>query len=138
MPASKSKSTTKKASESTASGAKLPEKIELRDALISLHPSKRKTIKKIKIVLSGSLGINNLDQSIEGLLPVFDQFDYLDFQLKEITTLDLSYIQLLYHFKSTYADNGKTVTIYSDLSNDLRKIIVHAGFEELMFIPKLV
>ncbi len=138
MPASRSKSTTKKKPESSQDQSVLPEKIELRDALITLKPSKRKTIRKIKVILSGTLNITNVDQARESLLPVFEHFDYVDFHLQEIAALDLSFIQLLYHFKYGFSKKGKHVTIDSDLTGESRKIIVHAGFEELMFIPKLV
>lgn len=138
MPASRSKSTAKKQEETTTKKSDLPEVIEMRDAKISLHPSKRKTIRKIKLILSGTLNITNVDQARSSLLPVFENFDYLDFQLKEVSSLDLSFIQLLYHFKYSFAQKGKNVTIDSELTGESRKIIVHAGFEELMFIPKLV
>lgn len=112
--------------------------IELKNADIILEPSKRKKIRKIRVFLEGELTINNVEGFMQRIHPIFNNFDYVDFYLRKVTSLDLSFIQMLYHFQKSYGKKKKEVTIDAELSSDLKKIIVHAGFEELMFIPKLV
>ena len=137
MPASDTKTSAKKA-EAKKQQPELPSTIELKGATITLQPSKRRTIRKIKVTLSGGLSINVAQEFLSAITPIFDKFDYIDFYLKDIQSLDLSVIQVLYHLNVHYASQEKHVTIDGDLHGDIRKIIVHAGFEELMFIPKLV
>lgn len=112
--------------------------IDLKNAEIILEPSKRKKIRKIRVFVEGELTINNVDGFIQRIHLVFDDYDYVDFFLRKVVSLDLCFIQMLYHMKKSYAKKKKEVTIDSKLSSDLKKIIVQAGFEELMFIPKLV
>ena len=109
----------------------------LRNARLILEPSKRKKIRKIKVILEGELNINNVDEFRLQIEPVFKDYDFIDFRQQEVTSLDLPHIQLMYYFQNHFK-KSKTVTIDSNLSVELKKIIVNAGFEELMFIPKLV
>ena len=109
----------------------------LRNARLVLEPSKRKKIRKIKVILEGELTINNVDEFRLQIEPVFKDYDFIDFRQQEVTSLDLPHIQLMYYFQNHFK-KSKTVTIDSNLSVDLKKVIVNAGFEELMFIPKLV
>lgn len=119
-----------------------PKKIErslsLRNAKLILEPSKRKKIRKTKVVLEGDLSINNVDAFMSQIEPIFDDYDYVDFYQREVTALDLCHIQMLYYFKNHPTRKGKTVTINSELSTDLKKVVTNAGFKEFMFIPKLV
>ncbi len=139
MPASKGKkTTTKKDAQSDKQQTNLPSTIELKDATISLQPSKRRTIRKIKVVLEGNLSINIAEEAFEAVKSVFEDYDYVDFYLKDLKGIDLSFIQLLFHLKKYYEPKDKHVTVDSDMKSDMRKIIVHAGFEDFMFIPKLV
>lgn len=112
--------------------------IDLKNAEIILEPSKRKKIRKIRVFLEGELTINNVDAFMQRIHPVFKDYDYVDFSLRKVISLDLCFIQMLYHMKKNYGKKKKEVTVDSKLSSDLKKIIVQAGFEELMFIPKLV
>ncbi len=114
------------------------ELLTLRNAQLILEPSKRKTIRKTKVYLEGELTINNVDAFTQLIHPIFKDYDYVDFNLRSITTLDLCFIQMLYHFQQSYATRKKTVKVDSDMATEMKKIVINAGFEELMFIPKLV
>ncbi|MEQ9403810.1 MAG: hypothetical protein RIM99_09510 [Cyclobacteriaceae bacterium] len=117
---------------------KIQKKSGLRAAQFILEPSKRKKIRKTKVIMEGELTINNVDTFMELINPIFKDYDFVDFFLREVTSLDLSHIQMLYYYQNHHIKKGKTVTIDADLKSDLKKIIVSAGFKELMFIPKLV
>ena len=108
----------------------------LKNARLVLEPSKRRKIRKTKVFLEGDLNINNVEAFAEQIKPIFNDYDYVDFVLREVTSLDLCYIQLLFHFQRFKKD--KTVTIDSNISPEMKKVVINAGFEELMFIPKLV
>ena len=111
---------------------------KLRNAKLILEPSKRKKIRKIRVILEGDLTINNVDAFKTEIEPVFNDFDFVDFLHRDVTSLDLCHIQLMYQIQQHYETKSKTVTIDADLPTDLKKVVVNAGFKELMFIPKLV
>ena len=133
-----SKQKVKESPQNDANMNTLPPEIEIKDAVIHLKPSRRKKIRKTKVLLEGSLTINNVNQFKEEVTPLFDSYDYVDFQLKNIDRLDLSYIQMLFHLKQFYGNRNKSVTIDSELSGEIKKVVVQSGFEDLMFLPKLV
>ncbi len=128
--------TVKNKSESTAK--KSEKKQTLRNAQLILEPSKRRKIRKTKVILEGDLTINNVDAFMSQIEPIFDDYDYVDFFQREVTALDLCHIQMLYYFQNHPNRKGKTVTVNSELSADLKKVVTNAGFKEFMFIPKLV
>lgn len=112
--------------------------LDYRGLLVSLKPSRRKSIKKTKVLLEGSLTINNVKPFLEFIPDVFTNYDYVDFYLQNIDSLDLSFIQSLYHLKEVKAQSQKVVTIDAQLSDDLKKIITQSGFDKLIFKIKNV
>lgn len=115
----------------------LPE-LDYRGLLVSLKPSRRKTIKKAKVLVEGSLTINTVNQFLEFIKDTFNRFDYVDFYLQNVELLDLSFVQALYHLKEAKAKIEKVVTIDAQLSDDLKKIITQSGFDKLIFKIKNV
>ena len=112
--------------------------LDYRGLLVSLKPSRRKTIKKTKVLVEGSLTINAVNQFLDFVEDIFDRFDYVDFYLQNVELLDLSFIQALYHLKKSKATVEKEVTIDAQLSDDLKKIITQSGFDKLIFKIKNV
>ncbi len=96
-----------------------------------LIPSRRKTVRKTKLIFEGSLS------SLEGksikkcLLTTFSNYDIIDIQLKNITHLDITPIQMIQLFIKFYQD--KKVTVDSDLPFDMKIVVERAGFGLLMF-----
>ena len=120
----------------------LPKKQEkkpvLRNANLILEPSKRQKIRKTKVILEGDLNINNVDAFMAEIDPIFDDYDFVDFFQREVTSIDLSHVQMLNYFKNHPTRKGKTVTINSEVSAEMKKVVIAAGLKELLFIPKLV
>ena len=57
--------------------------------------------------------------------------DKIVIELKDITSIDLSAVQLLYSFKKTVEKSGKKVIINSDLPASFKETLSNAGFLEL-------
>lgn len=117
---------------------KFDSEIELKDARVMLRPSKRKTVKKVKVVLEGNLSIINSKNFLKEIVPTFEDYEYIDFFIDNPTALDLSFIQTLYHLKTYYANQNKNVTIDSELPAEMKKVVANSGFEDLLIVPKLV
>ena len=117
---------------------KVADKAALRNASIIIEPSKRRKIRKTKVILEGELTINNVDAFMQQIDPIFEDYDYIDFFQRDVTSLDLSHIQMLRHFQNHPTKKSKTVTINSELPTEMKKLMINAGFKELLFIPKLV
>lgn len=144
--AAKTKVTASKNQKSTASAAPKTAKLTLKPNLeekillggdensaitVKLIPSRRKSVRKTKLLFEGSLSLLEAEAIKDCLLTTFNEYDLIDIQLSNITQLDLIPIQLIKVFSSHYPD--KKVKVDSDLPFDIKIIVERAGFGSLMF-----
>lgn len=98
---------------------------------VKLIPSRRKSVRKTKIVLEGSLSLLEAEAIKDCLLSTFKDFDLIDIQLSEITHIDIIAIQLIKVFIDSHPD--KTIKVDSELPFDIKLIVERSGFGSLMF-----
>lgn len=98
---------------------------------VKLIPSRRKTVRKTKLIFEGSLSLIEAVVIKDFLLTTFNDYDVIDIQLLNITHLDIIPIQLIKVFIGFYPD--KKVKVDSELPFDMKIIIDRAGFGSLMF-----
>lgn len=96
-----------------------------------LIPSRRKTVRKTKLIFEGSLSLMEAEAIKKCLITTFTDYDVIDIQLLNITHLDIIPIQLIKLFISFYPD--KKVRVDSELPFDMKIIVDRAGFGDLMF-----
>ncbi len=98
---------------------------------IKLIPSRRKTVRKTKLIIEGSISLPEAEILKDCLQTTFKDYDIIDIQLINITHIDIIPIQLFKMFINFYTD--KKVKIDSDVPFDMKIIIERAGFGSLMF-----
>ncbi|VAW28542.1 hypothetical protein MNBD_BACTEROID06-1247 [hydrothermal vent metagenome] len=98
---------------------------------IKLIPSRRKTVRKTKLIIEGSISLPEAEILKDCLQTTFKDYDIIDIQLINITHVDIIPIQLFKMFINFYTD--KKVKIDSDVPFDMKIIIERAGFGSLMF-----
>lgn len=98
---------------------------------IKLFPSRRKSVRKTKFVMEGTLTLTEAEIIKDCLSTTFNDYDLIDIVLENVKQIDLAPIQLINVFKDDYPD--KTVKVDSDLPFDTKTIIERAGFGKLMF-----
>lgn len=96
-----------------------------------LIPSRRKTVRKTKLILEGSLSLMEADEIKKCLISTFTDYDIIDIQLQNITHLDIIPVQLISLFIKFY--KNKKVKVDSDLPFDMKIVVERAGFGSLMF-----
>lgn len=95
---------------------------------VEIIPSKRKTIKKTKVILSGKLTIENILLIKESLLSVFETYDFVDIVLEKVDQIDLTIIQLLHAINTEFTAQNKSITLKSNFSDEINQLITNAGF----------
>ena len=98
---------------------------------IKLIPSRRKTVRKTKMIFEGSLSLLEAELIKDCLLSTFNDYDLIDIELLNISHLDLIPIQLIKAFISYYPD--KKVKVDAELPFDIKIIVERAGFGSLLF-----
>lgn len=114
-----------------------PDDVDEQNIKIFFTPSRRKKTRRINVLMEGEFTINNVTLVKEKLQKVFENFDHIDFVLKNIHQIDLSALQLLHTIKAIYTPEGKIVTIDAELSTDDKSLIYSSGLTELLTKSKL-
>jgi ABC-type transporter Mla MlaB component len=104
---------------------------------IQFIPSKRKTVKKITMVIEGDFTICNIEKVKRQQDHLLRNFDHIDVLLKNIQKLDLSAIQYLYTLRIEHAGDQKQVTLEAELGKELKELISSVGLLQLVTKTKL-
>ena len=107
------------------------EDIENETIKIIFIPSRRKTQKRILINIEGALNINNVDLLYSKVNVVFENYDFVEVTMTNVTEIDLTVIQLFHAIRVAYLPQQKYITINSEFLRDDRKLLNICGFVEL-------
>jgi hypothetical protein len=107
-----------------------PIDVELDDIKIYYKPSKRKTQKRIMISLEGNFTLKNIHLLKENIPSIFENYDFLELKLENITDLDVSAIQLFHLMRFIYGPQKKFVAIKASFSDAQAKLLNTCGFYE--------
>ena len=99
---------------------------------LSVTASRRKTINRVNLILEGEACLKNVTSLGNQLRELLIKYEYLNIQLKNISDLDLSTLQLFWHLKKSANAQGKTVAIVAHLSPETQQLIKTAGLNKII------
>jgi len=117
-------------SDSQAQPAIVYENVDTDTLKIIFTPSRRKTQKRILINIEGALTINNVDLLYSKVNVVFDNYDFVEVTMTNVTDIDLTVIQLFHAIRVSYWSQKKYISINAEFSRDDRKLLNTCGFTE--------
>lgn len=97
---------------------------------IEFTPSRRKTQKRILISIEGNLTINNVEILYSKVNDVFENYDFVEVNLKNVTAIDLTVVQLFHAIRVSYYSQKKYISINAEFSREDRKLLNTCGFTE--------
>ena len=106
------------------------ENVETDSLKMIFTPSRRKTQKRILINIEGALTINNVDVLYSKVNVVFDNYDFVEVTMTNVTDIDLTVIQLFHAIRVSYWSQKKYISINAEFSRDDRKLLNTCGFTE--------
>jgi len=86
---------------------------------IYIKSSKKKGEKKVSIILENDLSIYTIENIKDKIIDSYKKNDVINFKLKNLKNIDLTFIQLVFSLKNASLKEGKTVTFDVDLPEDL-------------------
>ena len=98
---------------------------------IRLQPSRRKKVKKTKMIMEGMLTLAHAEAIRDSLVSTLQDYDMIDISLQGVTQIDLAILQVLHAVK--HHSDDKKITIDAVIPFDLKLVIDRAGFNELIF-----
>lgn len=99
---------------------------------IQIIPSNKKGEKKVSLVLENELTIFSIEKIREKIIESVLKYDEIDFQLKNITNMDLTFIQLFYSIKVTSEKLNKKVAFNIDLAEDVKSLFINSDLYKVL------
>ena len=99
---------------------------------IQIKPSKKKGEKKVSIILENELTIFSIEDIRDKIVDAVLKYDQIDFQLKNITNMDLAFVQLFYSVKITADKLKKKVTFKADLTEDVKSLFINSDLYKVL------
>lgn len=110
--------------------------IDQKGIKVVFTPSKRKTTRRINVLIEGEFTVNTIDLIKERVPDIFDNYDYVNVSLKSIKQIDLSAIQLFYVLRTSYGSSNKKISVDAELSGEDKMMIHICGFDDLFLKNK--
>lgn len=102
------------------------------DKNIQVIPSKQKGEKKATIILENELTIFTIEKLKNKMLETFEHYDTIEFNLKKVHNIDLTFIQLLFSLKNTAQKRNKKISLQADISEDIRLLLNNADLNKVL------
>lgn len=110
----------------------IPNDIKKDDLEVSFSLSKRKTVKKIFVNISGNFTVKHVEAISDSLQLIINDYDQIALKLHDLQQIDLTAVQLLY----TCLKKGERVTLEVDLPPVVRQLLSITGLSEVFQKPK--
>lgn len=99
-----------------------------------VEPSRRKSVKKAKVFIEGELSIYNTQELLSKIKEVLNQYDMVDFKIRNVKDIDLSAVQVLYYVKKHHEESDKQLTFQiEELGMELKSLLVKTKYNKLLF-----
>ncbi|TVQ14692.1 MAG: hypothetical protein EA361_07150 [Bacteroidetes bacterium] len=83
--------------------------------------------KKIRMIFSGYLTLQNAAEIKATLQPINGDFANLELCARDVAGIDVSFLQMIESYRKTHEGDGKKVKILMDLPYDLKTLLANAG-----------
>lgn len=99
---------------------------------IQIKPSKKKGEKKVSIILDNELTIFSIEKLYEKIIENILKYDQIEIHLKNVSNMDLTFVQLFYSVKITADKLKKTVQFKTDLSEDIKSLFENSDLYKVL------
>lgn len=99
---------------------------------IQIKPSKKKGEKKVSILLENELTIFSIEKMHSKIIDAVKKYDEIEFHLKNITNMDLTFVQFFYSIRQTAQKTKKNVSIEANLSEDIKSLFENADLIKIL------
>lgn len=99
---------------------------------IQIKPSKKKGEKKVSIILKNELTIFSIEQLQSKIIETVKNYDEIEFNLNEVSNMDLTFIQLFFSIKRTADKLKKKVSFNENLSDDIKTLFINSDLYKVL------
>lgn len=99
---------------------------------IQIKPSKKKGENKVSIILKNELTIFSIEQLQSKIIETVKKYDEIEFNLNDISNMDLTFIQLFYSIKRTADKQKKKVSFTDNLADDVKSLFINSDLYKVL------
>jgi len=93
-----------------------------------LKMSDGKTKESGHLSLQGNLSLDNVEQVVHFFREAVQKYKYLSVELKEVSALDLGFLQLLWTLESAMNEKGEGLEVKMQLPSEIEQLLRNTGF----------
>lgn len=99
---------------------------------IQIKPSKKKGESMANIILENELTIFSIESMKDKIIEAVMKYDHVEFALKNVNNVDMTFIQLLYSVKKTAETLNKKVSFDVELSDDIKSLLNNSDLSKVL------
>ncbi len=80
------------------------------------------------LLLQGNLSLDNIEQIVRFFREAADKYKRLSVELKEVSTIDLGFLQLLWSLENAMQERGEALEVKITLPDELEQLMRNTGF----------
>jgi len=103
-----------------------------KEKSIQIKPSKKKGENMASIILENELTIFSIESMKDKIIEAVMKYDHVEFALKNINNVDLTFIQLLYSVKKTAEALNKKVSFDVELPDDIKSLLNNSDLSKVL------
>ena len=103
-----------------------------KDNHIQIKPSKKKGESKVSIILENELTIFSIEAMKDKIIDAVNKYDIIEFNLKDINNMDLTFVQLFYSIKKSAESLNKEILFDVNMSDDIESLFINSDLNKVL------
>jgi|SRR6056297_1128169 len=103
---------------------------------MQIKKAKSKGVKKVNILLDNELTIYSIEEMKDKILKAFKENQEIDFNLKNVNNMDLSFVQFLFSLNQSAEKKNKKVVFNTDFNNEMQSLFKNSDIHKIFKAQK--
>jgi anti-anti-sigma regulatory factor len=98
---------------------------------MQIKKAKTKGVKKVNILLDNELTIYSIEEMKDKIIRTFNDNQEIDFTLKKVSNMDLSFVQFLFSLNKSAKKMNKKVVFHTDFNDDIQSLFENTDINKI-------
>jgi len=99
---------------------------------IEFREKKKAKGKSVDVIFKEELTIYSIEKIKEDFSKAFTKYNNIKITLKDVTNIDLSFLQFMYSIQKSAKKNNKTLSFDIKISEEIQLLINNSGLEKIL------
>ncbi len=98
---------------------------------MQIKSANKKGVKKVNILLDKELTIFSIEEIKEKIIKAFTEHQEIDFTIKNVINMDLSFVQFLFSLSKSAKKMKKKIAFTTDLNEDIHSLFNNSDINRI-------